>query len=381
MSFKPFIAILVFLAMAPTWGWGLEFNVSNMKLEKKLIIVKGGNADQLEVGDGLNISSLGGQCSGQVNKIKDGSVLIKLDQSCGVSGLSKGQTLKFSKGEKSSSAGEGGGQSDLQFTVAGFNQAKHQATTKIPAGAQVSLGAQFTLFSTDNNYCIVSVVQVKGKLAYLDTRKCNFEYEIRAGLRLEVRSGVAQNGKDYEPTAKAKENMYFIFGAGMAQPSYASTAQKTSVESLKSNSQVSHSAIALDLLGVYFPMKKKPALWGFVFNVVRDSYSGDSIKFEMYQFQIGPSLYYFFNKRKFARGPFLRGDVGGARFTQTAVTSSTTGGTTSQPSGTGFGVLAGGGYSFNFSDQFTLSAQLNYAYRSMGEIKVSTLSATLNVMF
>ena len=224
------------------------------------------------------------------------------------------------------------------------------------------------------------MVSVAAGSAALDTRQCSFEYEIRPGLKLEARAGITKRTGKQRGTV-GLDSMYFLFGAGYPKISYGNAQDKSTTDTLRNDSSISNTSFALDLLGVYFPISNGTILCGGLAHVVRDGYSGSSTKYEIYQIQAGLSFLFFFNKQRFGKGPFLRTDAGVARYTATAVTNSTEGGLANTPAKNGWGAMAGGGWSFNVTDSALMLGELLYAYRSMGDSTISTLTVSLGFMF
>ena len=360
------LVFLLAIAFFITDAWSASFVVKNIKIEKNLVIAGGLSAGE---GSKLTVMISGQECIAQVNRVKGENALLQFDFNCRLNGVEKGQTLAYEMDKDSTKTLE----------VSKVDSKKHLLFTNVPHDMAVKIGSEFTLFSSDRNHCVIPVVSVTGIVAGLNTRKCSFEYEIREGLKLEPRGGITKvsRGKG----AATLDSMYFLFGAGYPKISYSSAHDKETVDALKNDSSVSNFAFALDLVGVYFPLSSGLILCGGVVHAVRDGYSGEGIKFEVYQIQAGPSILWFFNRQTFAKGVFLRGDVGYARYTATAVTSAEKGGVENPPAQTGFGAMAGGGMAFNVSDYFSLLAQGLYAYRSMGTSKISTVTFMLDLLF
>ena len=308
-----------------------------------------------------------------MNKVKGESILLQFDFNCNLGSVEKGKTLSYTMNSVSDSK-------DDQFTVSKVDSRKHLLYTHIPSGVNINVGAEFTLFSSDRNHCVIPVVSIAGGKAALNTRKCSFEYEIREGLKLEARSGITK--RPGTPGAASNlDSMYFLFGAGYPKISYSNALDKSTTDALKADSSISHTSFSLDLLGVYFPIYNGRMLCGGLAHVVRDAYSGESTKFEIYQIQAGISFLFFFNKQRFGKGFVLRTDVGAARYTATAVTDTTEGGLANTPAKNGYGAMAGGGWSFNLTESTLMLAQLLYAYRSMGDSNIATLTASLGLLF
>ncbi|MBI2520602.1 MAG: hypothetical protein HYV97_09290 [Bdellovibrio sp.] len=370
MKNRSYFLLLLSIILLPLPAWSASFLVKNVKKEKNLLIVTGLSEAE---GSKLTVSVGGQDCVAQVNKVKGPNTLLQLDFNCNLASVEKGNSLSYTKELNPDSKLD-------NLVISRVEAKKHLIYANIPPSLTVNVGSEFTIFSPDRNYCIIAVVSISKNIAALNTRKCSFEYEIRVGMPLEARSNISKRGRTGQGSV-GLDSMYFLFGAGYPTITYSNAQDKSTTDTLKSDSSVSNFRFALDLLGVYFPISNGLILCGGLAHVVRDGYSGGSTKYEIYQIQAGTSFLFFFNKQRFGKGLFLRADAGMARYTATAVTNSEEGGVSNTPAKNGWGAMAGGGWSFNATDSVMMMGQVLYAYRSMGDSKISTITAVLGLMF
>lgn len=168
------------------------------------------------------------------------------------------------------------------------------------------------------------------------------------------------------------ESWYTYWGIGYSSVSYPSELQSV-LDVLNEQDGVSHISLNLDLLGIYFNVTPK-TIAGVIINAVGDRYELDGEDFQINQYLYSGSAMHYLGEH-FGSGPFLRADVGLAKL---AITSSSLGSTVT--SDMGFGVLVGGGWSFDFGGT-RLLLNVNYTYRGVEDETYNTIGFSVGGLF
>jgi len=180
-----------------------------------------------------------------------------------------------------------------------------------------------------------------------------------------ISSGYAQESNG------TTESWYTYWGLGYASVSYPPELQVW-IDILKDQPEVSTMSLSLDILGFYWHIAPK-TIAGVIVNGVGDRFEvgGESMQINQYLYS-GSIMHY--PGQSFGSGFFLRADIGLAKL---AVTSSFGDAATSE---SGFGLLGGGGWSFDFSGT-RLLLNVNYAYRGVESETYNTLSFSVGGLF
>ncbi len=167
------------------------------------------------------------------------------------------------------------------------------------------------------------------------------------------------------------ESWYTYWGVGYSSISYPSELQQM-LDFLNEQSGVSNISLQLDLLGIYFHVAPK-TIAGVIINGVGDRYEVEGENFQINQYLYSASAMHYLGD-SFGSGPFLRVDVGLAKL---AITSSFGSDETSE---SGFGLLVGGGWSFDLGGT-RLLLNLNYAHRSVEDESYNTVGLSIGGLF
>jgi opacity protein-like surface antigen len=167
------------------------------------------------------------------------------------------------------------------------------------------------------------------------------------------------------------ESWYTYWGLGYSSISYPGELQKV-LDYLNDQNGVSNTSLSLDILGIYFHIAPK-TIGGVIINGVADRYEkdGDFIQINQYLYSLS-AMHYLGDY--FGSGPFLRADVGLANL---LVQTSEGSGNDSE---NGFGILVGGGWSFDFGGT-RLLLNLNYAYRGVEDKTYNTIGFSVGGLF
>lgn len=171
------------------------------------------------------------------------------------------------------------------------------------------------------------------------------------------------------------ESWYTYWGLGAAVIRYPSEIQGL-LDQLKSIS-TSHTSIAMDLFGFYWPLASKQTMMGFVINGVSDHYEVPSGEANLDQYLYSFSTMKFFGPNIGSEW-FLRGDVGIAKY---LVEAKGSGVSLRGSSRSGIGFLVGGGYAWAIGTETRMLLNLNFAQRNAESLKFSTSSLTLGFLF
>jgi len=167
------------------------------------------------------------------------------------------------------------------------------------------------------------------------------------------------------------ESWYTYWGLGYASVSYPSELQ-TVIDILKDQDGVDNMSLSLDLLGFYWHVAPS-TIAGIIINTAGDRYTYQSESFQINQYTYGASVIHYLGER-FGSGFFVRADAGLAKL----VVQDSNGNSTSSDSG--FGFLAGGGWSIDFGGTRML-LNVNYALRNVESEKYSILGFSIGGLF
>lgn len=166
---------------------------------------------------------------------------------------------------------------------------------------------------------------------------------------------------DYEEEA---DSWYSYWGIGYAFTFYPTPIQQT-VDELNSSENVNHLPLYVDLFGFYLTLPNNNTICGVIFNLINDrynngNYGGRSIQYNHYL--IAASGQHYFDR--IGRGYFVRADIGLGYMTANNPFYSRE----SAASDTGWGVLAGAGYSVPIDGGPSVILNINYTHKQiMGE--------------
>lgn len=180
--------------------------------------------------------------------------------------------------------------------------------------------------------------------------------------------GSAQESTDKELTT---ESWYTYWGLGYASVSYPTELQEV-VDDLKKLGGENNMSLALDVLGFYWHLTPK-TIGGIVVNGVADRFEIGTSSMQINQYNYSGSVIHYTGK-EFGSGLFIRGDISITKLIiqwteRLSITSNS-----------GFGILVGGGWSFDFGGS-RLLLNINYAYRSVESETYNTLSFSVGGLF
>ena len=183
-----------------------------------------------------------------------------------------------------------------------------------------------------------------------------------------ISTAFAQESNETDLTT---ESWYTYWGLGYANVSYPADIQVW-IDLLKDQPEVSTMSISLDILGFYWHIAPK-TIAGFIINGVGDRFevSGESMQINQYLYA-GSVIHY--PGQSFGSGFFLRADIGLAKLAVTSSFGEAAG------SESGFGLLGGGGWSFDLNGT-RLLLNVNYAYRGVESETYNTLSFSVGGLF
>lgn len=168
-----------------------------------------------------------------------------------------------------------------------------------------------------------------------------------------------------------QEKWYTYWGLGSSTIQYADKTAQDFYDLLEESSN-QRMTIAMDLLGIYIPVGEK-TIGGVVINAVGDRFDFDNDWFQENYYTYSLSAIHYF--KTFGKGFFLRADGGIATYNYQDSYGINQNGNKS-----GYGILAGGGYSFSFGGT-RLLLNLNASYRNINEIKMNYKSVSLGGLF
>ncbi len=167
------------------------------------------------------------------------------------------------------------------------------------------------------------------------------------------------------------ESWYTYWGVGYASVSYPSALQVL-IDYLNKQDGVDNTSIALDMLGFYWHIAPK-TIAGIIINTAGDRFTYNGEYFQLNQYIYGGSVIHYMGER-FGSGFFLRADAGLAKLVIQDSDGNSTG------SDSGFGFLAGGGWSIDFGGTRML-LNVNYAIRNIESEKYSVLGFSIGGLF
>ena len=169
------------------------------------------------------------------------------------------------------------------------------------------------------------------------------------------------------------ESWYTYWGIGAVSPSHPEELENV-LDLLENLPGVTRSAVSLDFLGFYWPIKDRYLLGGVV-NGFNDRIEIDSEGLNLIGVTYGLSLHYF-PQRHIGQGFFIRSDVGPAFM---AVSSDDD--TVDETSEWGLGGLVGAGWSQPITSGTRLTFQINGSLRRIEGDSWGALNFTLGGLF
>jgi len=167
------------------------------------------------------------------------------------------------------------------------------------------------------------------------------------------------------------ESWYTYWSMGYASVSYPNELQEM-IDFLIDQPEVIHVPISIDILGFYWHISPK-MIGGVIVNGTADRFSVEDVWIQINQFNYGASMMYY-PGQAFGSGIVLRADIGLASL---SVSNSDGAEANSE---TGFGMLAGLGWSFDFGGT-RLLLNVNYAYRGVENETYNTLGFSVGGLF
>ena len=200
----------------------------------------------------------------------------------------------------------------------------------------------------------------------------NYKVQIGDFLR-EDNEAIFDEMKESDNSSSGRtESWYTYWGLGYSSISYPPDIQ-SALNYIKSQPGVSNVTICLDLLGFYWHISQK-LIGGIIINGVLDRYYDSyGYYFQINQYNYSVSFIKYIGKY-FGSGFFIRSDIGIARY---VYQSNIDGNYTSD---IGFGLLVGGGYSFDLGGT-RLLLNCNYGFRSIEQNEAGSLSFSIGGLF
>jgi len=177
--------------------------------------------------------------------------------------------------------------------------------------------------------------------------------------------------QDLNEAESTTESWYTYWGIGYASVSYPPELQVL-IDLLNEQEGVSNMPLSLDILGFYWHLTPK-TIGGVIVNGVADRFNVNENYIQINHYLFGASVMHYLG-HNFGSGIFIRADAGLAKL----IVSSSGGG--SSRSENGFGLLAGGGWSFDLGGT-RLLLNVNYAYRGVEDEAYKTLSFSIGGLF
>lgn len=170
------------------------------------------------------------------------------------------------------------------------------------------------------------------------------------------------------------ESWYTYWGIGSGGVDYPAELQVV-IDHLNDQDSVTVRSFALDILGFYWHLSPK-TIGGVIINGMWNRFEVNGESMQINQYTYGGSFIHYPGK-SFGNGLFVRADIGLARI----VVDQESGGS-SASSESGFGILVGGGWSFDFFGSGTrILFNVNYAYRGIESEVYNTLSFSIGGLF
>lgn len=168
------------------------------------------------------------------------------------------------------------------------------------------------------------------------------------------------------------ESWYTYWGIGYTGLSYPSELDQV-LDLLKDLPGVTHTSLALDVLGFYWPKGERTIL-GAIVNGWSDRYDVEGSYVQINGYLYSFSMMYFLNNL-IGQGLFVRGDAGFARM---VVQGS---GLDATSSDWGYGLLLGGGIGIPISSGTRLLIQVNYSFRKVEGETYGSMQISLGGLF
>lgn len=165
------------------------------------------------------------------------------------------------------------------------------------------------------------------------------------------------------------ESWYTYWAIGASDNSYSDELDE-SLDNLESIQGVDRTEVAMDLLGIYFPLSNQRTIVGGVINASGDRIGDGSTWMQLNRSMISVSAMHFMGAEP-GDGFFIRGDLGLAKMSIETSEGS------SADSDRGTGVLFGLGYGLPLSDQSRLILGANFTTANIEEDTVSALMFTV----
>ena len=177
------------------------------------------------------------------------------------------------------------------------------------------------------------------------------------------------------------ESWYTYWGLGYVSNNYPGELQDLleEIDDLPGG-DVDHLALALDMLGFYWPRGDRTLIGGIVNGSVDTyevSFLAEDLEIDIYNYLYGISGMHFL-ANEIGRGPFLRADLGLARHVAEA---EALGEEDEEASDWGTGILLGGGYGIPVTSGTRLLVNANYSLRRVEGETTSSLVLSLNGLF
>jgi len=147
------------------------------------------------------------------------------------------------------------------------------------------------------------------------------------------------------------ESWYSFWSVGFASHSYPEELQKE-LDELPVG--ITHTQVALDMLGFYWPFPNDQSILGVVINGSGDSFTDGFSTFQLSQSSLAISAMHFFGSEP-GDGFFIRGDVGSSSL------SVSLDGYNYGASESGLGLLGGIGYGIKMSEETRILLGVSYA--------------------
>lgn len=168
-----------------------------------------------------------------------------------------------------------------------------------------------------------------------------------------------------------RESWYTLWSLGSADITYPGDLN-TIMNYLEDQEGVTRTKLAMDFLGFYKHLSPQ-TIGGFVVNAAADRMEMDDYWMQINHYLYGLSMITF-PGRRFGSGLFLRADGGLAKM----IIQDSDGDTESSENG--FGILGGGGYSFDFGGT-RLLLNINYALARIEDEDTTVLGISISGLF
>ncbi len=248
----------------------------------------------------------------------------------------------------------------------------------------VEYGDQMKITFEDERTCDIAVVKISksANIVIADSSSCSFKNELKEGMKAErniTNDGKKKTAKEdsinkkYEELPSLNESWYLYFGVGIASTSYGSELD-TVIDGLETLG-IDRMTLAVDVIGLYWPLRNYKTMMGFAINAVGDLFTHPTTQetLSIYQHTYSFSAQHFFGKN-IGHGFFVRGDVGIVRFSAEL-------GESRSVSELGYGALGGLGYAFPIGEETRMLINLNCAYRKVLQDSTVTLAASIGFLF